>query len=77
MQIIDVRSDAQFTYVTITMAHGLSRKFRVGRRNGTVQIALTPPHRPPTWHCLRPETAETIRSALKVRQRSRPLSEAA
>ena len=65
MQVTEVRSDTQFTYATIMMAHGLSRKFRVGR-NGLVQIAMSLPKAGMTWRRLRPEVAEAIRRALSV-----------
>lgn len=65
MQIGEITSDDQFLYATVTMAHGLARKIRVSRGNGSVQIALSPPHAAITWHALRPEIAETIRRALK------------
>ena len=77
MQITEVRSDAKFTYATISMAHGLTRKFRVGRSNGSVQIATAPPHAAITWHCVRPEIAETIRRALKDSRHSRTTPKAA
>jgi hypothetical protein len=77
MQIMDVRSDTKFTYATVLMAHGLTRKFRAGRSNGSVQIAMAPPHAALTWHFVRPEIAETIRCALKDSRHSRTTPKAA